>query len=433
MTALARPDLAHTLHSVIAEDRGRLLSALIRELRDFQLAEDCLQDAAEAALLHWRKNGVPARPEAWLLRVARRKAIDRFRRARRFRDREADLAILARADEVAASDPPPDIPDQRLRLIFTCCHPALEPKTQVALTLRALGGLTTPQIARAFLDTDIAMGQRLSRAKAKIRKAGIPYAVPGPEAWAERLNSVLNVIYLIFNEGYGADDAGAGATQVDLCGEAIYLARLVNRLRPNQAEVLGLLALLLLTHARHPARRDGTGAMVPLDAQDRNLWDKALITEGLAALDHAMALRVPGPFQIKAAMSALHAEAPDYGVTDWRQMLMLYDALYRMEPTPVVQLNRAIVLAETGAVTAALSAVDMLASELAAYQPYHAARADLLVRAGRLDLAEAAYDKAIGLSRNALDAEFLKARKKALGQKKGRAKLGQSPTGRYEA
>ena len=311
-------DLAVVLAGIVRDDRGRLLAALIARLRDFQLAEDALQDALESALRHWGR-GLPEAPLGWLLRVALRKAIDRLRAQTRDGRRVADLTVLA-GEEAALTDPE-DIPDERLRLIFTCCHPALDAKSRVALTLRTLGGLTTAEIARAFLDLEPAMGQRLSRAKAKIAAAGIPFAVPGPELWADRLDSVLTVIYLIFNEGYSASSAVV-PLRSGLCDEAVFLARMLDQLRPGEPEVEGLLALMLLTHARHAARLDATGAAVPLDAQDRALWDHALIADGLTTLDRAVARRVVGPFQIKAAISALHVQALP-GQTDWRQIVLL--------------------------------------------------------------------------------------------------------------
>jgi RNA polymerase sigma-70 factor (ECF subfamily) len=429
-----------TLNLVLRQDRGRLLAALIARLRDFQLAEDALQDALESALRHWGRAGVPASPQGWLLRVALRKAIDRLRTAARDGRRVAELTLLAgdEADEIA----PEDIPDERLRLIFTCCHPALDPKSRVALTLRSLGGLTTPEIARAFLDRETTMGQRLSRARAKITAAGIPFAVPGPEAWAERLDSVLTVIYLIFNEGYSAS-TGDTPLRLALCDEAIFLARLVDRLRPDEAETEGLLALMLLTHARRAARLDGQGAIVPLQDQDRARWDSALVAEGTAILDRAIARRAPGPFQIKAAIAALHVAGPA-GATDWTQIELLYDSLLRMEPSPVVALNRAVALAEAGHPDAALRAVEALSPQLADYQPFHAALADLLARLGRRDDSLKAYDRAIALSPTSADAAFLgkrrasvaktkaNERQRAENEKKAEQKLGPSPTGRYE-
>lgn len=393
-------DPAALIAGVLRRDRGRLLAALIARFRDFDLAEEALQEALTSALQHWGRVGVPASPQGWLLTAASRRAIDRLRRGARARDHAAQTAPLL--DEQA--EDAPDIPDDRLRLIFTCCHPALDPKSRVALTLRSICGLTTPQIARAFLDAEPTMGQRLSRAKAKIAATRIPFSVPGPEDWADRLEAVLTVIYLIFNQGYTAPDQSDPGRD-DLCAEAIFLARLVNDLRPGQAEVEGLLALLLITHARQAARIDTTGVAVPLDRQDRNLWSGAAIADGSALLDAAVARRAPGPFQVKAAIAALHvAEGP----VDWPQIVLLYDSLLRMEPTPVIALNRAVALAEAGALEAALRALDALAGPLGAHQPLHAARAEYLARAGRTLESDAAYERAIALAQSEADATFLR-------------------------
>jgi RNA polymerase sigma factor (sigma-70 family) len=409
----AAPGIADTITNVVRQDRGRLLAALIAGLGNFQLAEDCLQEALAAALIHWQRSGPPDNPQGWLLRVARRKAIDRIRKNQRWRDRQGEIAMLAAADQADAAADRPDIPDERLRLIFTCCHPALEPKTRVALTLRTLGGLSTVEIARAFLDREDAMGQRLSRARAKISRAGIPFAVPGPEAWSARLNSVLTVIYLIFNEGYGVT-AGENQQRSDLSEEAIWLGRMVKDLLPDDAEVKGLLSLLLTTHARRAARTDKAGDIVPLDQQDRRLWDADMASEGCRLLDQAIDLRAPGPFQTKAAISALHIQAATYARTDWRQMILLYDALHVHEPSPVVRLNRAVALAEAGAISAALGELDFIGPDLQAYQPYHAARADLLSRIGQTGAALAAYDKAISLSGTPMERRFLARRRDRL-------------------
>lgn len=424
-----------TLANILRQDRGRLLAALIALLHDFDLAEDALADAAESALVHWGRSGVPTHPQGWLLRVAGRKAIDRIRRKARWRARQDDIALLAAADMAAAAEPPPEIPDARLRLIFTCCHPALDPKTRVALTLRTLGGLTTAEIARAFLDEEPAMGQRLSRAKAKIATAGIPFVVPGPDQWADRLTSVLAVIYLIFNEGYSAN-AGAAQIRADLCGEAIWLARLMAGLCPAEAEAAGLLALLLLTDARRQARTDAEGRMVTLDRQDRALWQHDMIREGTEILNQAMRQARPGPFQIKAAIAALHAAAPTHAETDWAQVAALYDALLRHEPTAVVRLNRAMAQSEAGGrarsgTLATLAELETLAGQLDGYQPYHAALAEILSRLGD-SRALVQYSRAISLSGSAAQRDFLRERKDLVAQtqKKGRDKLGQSPTGR---
>ncbi len=404
MTSASDP-VAATLAGVMQADRGRILSALVARTGDFQLAEDALQEAGAAALLHWTVADIPQNPMAWLIRVAFRKAIDRLRQSARNARNETAMAVLAR-DE--AEDEAEAIPDERLRLIFTCCHPALEHKSQVALTLRALGGLSTAEIARAFLDNEATMGQRLSRAKAKIAAAGIPFAIPGPDLWAERLSSVLAVIYLIFNQGHAAVMSGE-STDPDLCTEAIFLGRILVSLLQDEPEVQGLLSLMLSTEGRRPARRDNAGAMVPLDLQDRSLWDGAMIAEALALLDRALLALAPAPYQIKAAISALHGQAADYASTDWRQMILLYDALLQLEPSPVVRLNRAVVLAEAGGggLAAALAELQAIAPNLGSYQPFHATLADLLGRNGDLIGAGAAYDRAIAMSGTAAERAFL--------------------------
>ena len=400
------------LRQVMQADRGRLMAALIGGLGRFDLAEDALSDALEAALVHWGRSGLPDNPQGWLLRVARRKAIDLIRREKRFGDRVADLARLAAMEQDALADDVSDIPDDRLRLVFTCCHPALEPKSRVALTLRTLGGLTTGEIARAFLDTEATMGQRLSRAKAKIAAAGIPFAIPQADQLAERLGSVLAVIYLIFNEGYSAS-AGDQPIRVDLCEEAIFLGSMLDVLMPKAPEVMGLQSLMLTTHARRAARVVG-GRVIGLDHQNRCDWDRAMIAAGLGLLDQALLLLAPGPYQIKAAISALHVQAQNYGATDWRQMILLYDALLRLEPSPVVRLNRAVVLAEAGGgVPVALAELLELAADLDQYQPFHAAKAELLGRNGDMAGAALAYDRAINLSRTEAERSFLAARRAA--------------------
>ena len=392
----ATPDPVTTaLSGALRADRGRILAALLARTRDFPLAEDSLQDATEAALVHWARADIPRNPMAWLIRVAFRKAIDRLRARTRDAAQTAAMTVLAR-DE--AQEDPDVIADERLRLIFACCHPALEPKSRVALTLRTIAGLSTAEIARAFLDTEPAMAQRLTRAKTKLREAGLPFAVPGPEDWADRLHSVLAVTYLIFNAGY---TAGPDEPR-DLCAEAIYLARLINDLSPDQAEVEGCLALMLITHARAHARTKD-GASVAIADQDRRLWDQAAIATGLTLIDTAMSRRIPGPYQIKAAIAACHiGESPD-----WPQIAALYDSLLRIEPTPVVQLNRAVALAETGALAAALHSLDTLAAPLQDNQPYPAARAEYLARSGQPQAASAAYDRAIDLAASPADRQFL--------------------------
>jgi len=409
----AASDLDTHIASIMRNDRGRLLAALIRSLGQFELAEDALQDASERALVHWNRNGLPERPDAWLLQVARRAGIDRIRKAKRHGTHAPDIARLFEEDEEARATEPPDIPDERLRLIFTCCHPALEEKTRIALTLRTVGGLSTREIARAFLDSEGTMGQRLSRAKAKIAAAGIPYRVPERADWDARLNSVLTVIYLIFNEGWTAGP-GDSAIRIALCNEGIWLARLMTTLAPDEPEIEGLLALMLLAHARHKARFDADGQLVPLDQQDRGNWDDSMKDEGLALLDRAVSRRVPGPFQIQAAIGALHIQAPSPDQTDWAQILLLYTRLMALAPSPIVQLNRAVALAETGRLSQARLDLAALSPILDSYQPFHAASAALARREGDMVGAASAYDRAIELSRSQSERDWLVRQKETL-------------------
>lgn len=395
------------LEQTLAKNRGRILAALIARVSDFQLADDALQEAATSALLHWGRSGLPDRPEAWLIRVAFRKAIDLLRRAGRDRDKAEAVALLAR-DE---AEEPEMIPDERLRLIFTCCHPALEWKSQVALTLRTVCGLSTAEIARAFLDQEATMGQRLSRAKARIAATGIAFRVPDAEEWDARLGAVLSVLYLIFNAGYGE---GTHQSR-DLSGEAVFLGRLLDHLRPDDPEIQGALALMLLTHARRFARTGPDGGTLPPSGQDRRLWDMPMIGEGMQCLNRSLAVPgPPGPYALKAAIAACHM-LPDR--PDWGQILTLYDALLQREPTPVVQLNRAVALAETGEVSLALDALLPLQIPLADYQPFYAVQADLLVRFGRVCEAVAAFDAAIDRATRSEDEVFLRKRRDAAAQK----------------
>jgi RNA polymerase sigma-70 factor, ECF subfamily len=391
------------------EHFGRLLAVLIKDLRDFQLAEDCLQDALESAFVHWSRSGPPLSPPAWLLQTARRKAIDRIRRMKNFDKKALEYGYLIELDEKAATEDTPAIPDERLRLIFTCCHPALDPKTRVALTLRTLCGLTTTEIARAFVDKEDAMAQRLVRARHKIDKAGIPYEVPEPDAWDERLNSVLSVIYLVFNEGYAAT-SGQQLLRADLCDEAIRLARLLNALRPGEPEIEGLTALMLLNHSRRAARLAKDGAFVPLEFHDRKLWDKARIGEGIALLESALARGRPGVYQLQAAISAVHAEAASHEGTRWAEIALLYERLHALSPNPVFLLNRAVALSFPGNPQAGLDAIMELENDLDGYQPFHAARADFLRRLGQNAEARTAYEAAIFLSGNAGERAFLEER-----------------------
>lgn len=390
---------------VMGQDRGRLLAALAARLESLGLAEDALQEAAISALSHWGRSGPPASPRAWLIKVASRKALDRLRAEGRDLRREQALARLRPFETEEADD---DIPDERLRLIFTCCHPALEEKSRVALTLRSVCGLHTEEVARLFLDAPATLGQRLSRAKAKIAAAGIPFAVPGPEEWDERLRTVLTTLYLIFTTGY---TAGPDEPR-DLCSEAIFLARLLLHLRPGQAEVEGALALMLLTDARRAARVGPDGATVPPVRQDRARWDTGRLAEGRALLAAALGRRRAGPFQVQAAISACQMAE---GGPDWEQIVQLYATLLLMAPTPVVRLNHAVALAETGRLATALAAVEALREELAGFQPFHAAEAAVLARAGEAERARAAYARAIAAAETEADRRLLRQLAQAVG------------------
>lgn len=416
MAEMPNQILAQQLLSKVArEDYGRFFSALMGNLRNFHLTEDCLQDAFASALIHWSRNGPPPSPQGWLLQTARRKAIDRLRRANNFDRKSVELSALIELDQKAAeNEEPSEIEDERLRLVFTCCHPALDEKTRVALTLRTLCGLTTTEIARAFLDSEDAMAQRLVRARHKIGKAGIPYEVPGSSDLPDRLSSVRSVIYLVFNEGYAAT-FGESQLRVDLCEEAIRLCRLIMQLMPGSAETEGLLALLLLNHSRRFARvRDGQN-LIPLEDQNRELWDSQLIREGIEMLDRALNRRNAGPYQLQAAINAIHAEAKSYAETRWREIVLLYDGLNAMSENPVYLLNRAVALSYDQGPQAALDALEPLQQLLTSYQPFHAARADFLRRIGSTSQAFSAYETAIALSQNDSEREFLAKRMEQLG------------------
>lgn len=376
---------------VLRRDRGRLISGLIARLGDFQLAEDALQEAAISAVKHWGRSGIPDNPLAWLMRVGLNKGIDGIRARQRESGKVDALAkILPPAVEYGNSD---TIPDERLRLIFTCCHPALEEKSRIALTLRTVCNLTTREIAAAFLDAEKTMGQRLSRAKAKIKSKGIAYAVPDAEMWQDRLDTVLATLYLIFTTGYIHQDEGPR----DLCQEGIFLARLLRELCPDEPEIDGALALMLLTEARRPARISDDGALVPVEEQNMTLWQHDHIIDAQAILERAVEQRQPGPFQVKAAIADCHMMRPR---PDWRQMSLLYRRLWAYEPTPVVALNWAVVIAETGQAELALEKLRALKSELKDFQPWHAAMAHVLDKLDRKQEANEAFQRAIQAAPN---------------------------------
>jgi RNA polymerase sigma-70 factor, ECF subfamily len=411
--------VAAAVAAAFRDERAAVLATLIRHVGDFQVAEDAVQDAFAAALPAWRRDGVPDRPGAWITVAARRRAIDRLRRDRAVADRAARLAELVRLDSQREDEPAVNdqsaIADDRLRLIFTCCHPALDLAAREALTLRALGGLTTREIARAFLTSEPTMGKRIVRAKRKIADAGIPYRVPSDEELPERLRGVLRVVYLIFNEGYAAAE-GERLVRGELCAEAIRLGRLLCVLMPDEAEAWGLLALMLLHDARRDARVDSDGRYVALDRQDRSLWDRELIADGLRALERAVRRRTPGRYQLQAAITALHVQAADPDETDWPQIADLYGALAELDRSPVVQLNRAAAVGFAHGAGAGLDLLEPLLDDpqLARYQPLHATHAELLRRAGDADRAESALARAIELSANAVERAELQRRLAAL-------------------
>jgi RNA polymerase sigma-70 factor (ECF subfamily) len=396
---------AVALERAYRDERAAVLATLTRHVGgDLGLAEDAVQDAFAAAAADWPRRGVPDRPGAWLTVTARRKAIDRLRdeRAQATRDEVLERLVGFETDDpVEDEEERSAVADDRLRLMFTCCHPALALEARIALTLRALGGLTTVELARAFLTSEAAMQQRLVRAKRKIAAARIPYRVPPDDQLPERLAGVLRVVYLVFNEGHTAT-AGTELTRASLCDEAVRLARLLAALMPDDAEALGLLALLLLTDARRPARTGPDGAFVALEDQDRARWDRARIDEGSATLDRALRLRRPGPYQLQAAIAALHAGAPSFGATDWPQIAALYGRLAQLDPSPVVEVNRAVAVALADGPGAGLAILAPLNADerLDRYQPLHAARAELLRRAGDHRAARAAYERAIALTAN---------------------------------
>jgi RNA polymerase sigma-70 factor (ECF subfamily) len=409
--AAAGAGVRETVDAVYRADSRRVLATLIRLLGDFDLAEEALHDAFTAAVEHWPRDGVPANPRAWLVSTGRFKAIDGLRRRARF---DASLVELARRLDAQSDDSgAPDeesVEDDRLRLIFTCCHPALPPDAQIALTLREVCGLTTEEIARAFLTGASTLAQRIVRAKAKIRDARIPYQVPSRADLPDRLDAVLHVVYLVFNEGYSAS-SGASLTRHDLSGEAIRLGRLLRELLP-EPEVMGLLALMLLHESRRAARTSPAGELVLLGDQDRSLWSRDLITEGSALVRQALSSRRFGPYTLQAAIAAVHAEAASAAATDWAQIVGLYDVLLRAEPSPVVQLNRAAAVAMRDGPLAGLTLIDAILArgDLADYHLAHSARADLCRRLGRTAEARVAYERALQLTQQEPERRFLERR-----------------------
>ncbi|MET9021569.1 DUF6596 domain-containing protein [Actinopolymorpha sp. NPDC004070] len=404
-------DVREAITRAHREEWARVVASLTRRFGDLDVAEEAAAEAFATAVERWPTDGVPPNPGAWLTTTANRKAIDRLRRENKRDEKQREAAMLSDDGRPLGA-----IDDERLRLVFTCCHPALAMETRVALTLRMIGGLTVPEISRAFLVQEAAMGQRITRAKAKIKAARIPYRVPSAEDLPARVSGVLAVLFLVFNEGYLATGPGSDPVRHELTAEAIRLTRLVHALMPDDGEVTGLLALMLLTEARRPARVSARGELVSLGEQDRGSWNTALIAEGHRLVRERLASGVaPGRYQILAAINAVHTYAGDARDTDWSQVVALYDQLVRLDRSPVVALNRAIAVAELDGPEVALAAVDRLEDRLAGYHAYHATRADLLRRLGRSEDSRAAYDKAIGLAGNSAEIAYLTRRRDQLG------------------
>lgn len=423
-----------TLESVFRRERAQILAVLIRLTGDFELSEDVLQEAFGEALVRWPQDGVPPSPGGWITLVARRRAIDVVRRARRFQQKSEVLQRLLLADDAAAYGAPVALPDEdgaphddRLRLLFTCCHPSLSLESQVALTLRMVAGLTTRETARAFLATESTMAQRLARSKQKIRDAGIPFRVPPAAELPERLEAVLAVLYLVFNEGY-ASTTDPALVRDDLCAEALRIARLLDRLLPEQGEVEGLIALMLLHGSRRPARTGPAGELVTLELQDRSLWDRLRIGEGCALVETALRRGAPGAYQVQAAIAAVHAEAERADATDWPQIVALYGVLRRLQPSPVVELNRAVAVGMVAGPAAGLALLDQLDADgaLAGYHLLPTARAELLARSGDREAAAASYRRALAECANPAERAHLERRLAELGEPSaGSAELGE--------
>src|SRR5271163_4549497 len=412
MSARSPEQICELLDSLYRVDSGRILATLVRLLGDLDLAEEAMHEAFATALSLWPQSGVPDNPRPWLISTARFKAIDTLRRRARLDASQDELAryLEAQSSSAESSNEEDSVEDDRLRLIFTCCHPSLPPEARVALTLREVCGLTTEEIAKAFLTTPRTLAQRIVRAKAKIRDSRIPYQVPSPQELPERLDAVLQVLYLVFNEGYSAA-AGAEVTRAELTSEAIRLGRLLIELQP-EPEVIGLLALMLLQESRRAARTCPTGEMILLENQDRSLWNREQIAEGVGLVEKALSSRRFGPYTLQAAIAAVHAEAESVAATDWRQIVALYNQLVRIQPSPVVHLNRAVAIAECDGPAAGLTRIDALFEhgELVNYYLAHSARADMYRRLGRTAEAHASYEKALALTQQEPERQFLQER-----------------------